>query len=407
MPPVHVCIALLALAGHGACWLAAANRLEALGGSRRAVKFRMLALHLLMLGLGATSAWAFRGVLWPSENGVIGPAPGWLAVAYASFCVAVALVGIPAFIGRHLLFRPPAALRSNHTARHDIRALARRDLTADWITRAQLALPGNESLWIDVHEKQLALPRLDPALDGLSVAHLSDLHFTGKIGKTYFEHAIRLVGDMDADLIALTGDIVEAAGCLDWIPDLLGRLRAPLGLYFVLGNHDQRVDVGRLRALLADCGWTDLAGRWQRVEARGRCLLLAGDERPWFAASPDLAAMPGDSEDRRAEGDPPLRVLLAHTPDRYAWARRANFDLMLAGHTHGGQIRLPLVGPIVAPSLHGVKYASGTFHEGATVLHVSRGLSGLHPLRWNCPPELTKLVLRSEHRSAQTDSAGG
>jgi predicted MPP superfamily phosphohydrolase len=60
----------------------------------------------------------------------------------------------------------------------------------------------------------------------------------------------------------------------------------------------------------------------------------------------------------------------------------------------------------VAPSLHGVKYASGTFHEGATVLHVSRGLSGLHPLRWNCPPELTKLVLRSGNTATRPDSAG-
>ena len=68
---------------------------------------------------------------------------------------------------------------------------------------------------------------------------------------------------------------------------------------------------------------------------------------------------------------------------------------MLAGHTHGGQVRLPWIGAIVAPSRHGVRYASGTFFEPPTVMHVSRGLSAEKPLRWNCAPELTKLTLRS------------
>jgi predicted MPP superfamily phosphohydrolase len=68
---------------------------------------------------------------------------------------------------------------------------------------------------------------------------------------------------------------------------------------------------------------------------------------------------------------------------------------MLAGHTHGGQIRLPVIGPIVAPSLFGVKYASGVFYEAPTLVHVSRGVSGLDPIRINCPPEVTKLILRA------------
>src|SRR5262249_32468011 len=92
----------------------------------------------------------------------------------------------------------------------------------------------------------------------------------------------------------------------------------------------------------------------------------------------------------------PLRVLLAHTPDRYAWARARGFDLMLAGHTHGGQICFPVIGPTVCPSLYGTKYASGFFHERPTLLHVNRGTASLFPLRINCPPELSKLVLRRE-----------
>jgi predicted MPP superfamily phosphohydrolase len=89
-----------------------------------------------------------------------------------------------------------------------------------------------------------------------------------------------------------------------------------------------------------------------------------------------------------------VRILLAHSPDQLSWARRNDIDLMLAGHTHGGQIRFPLIGPILAPSRYGVRYAAGTFYLPPVVMHVSRGISGLQPLRFNCPPELTKLVLR-------------
>ena len=89
-----------------------------------------------------------------------------------------------------------------------------------------------------------------------------------------------------------------------------------------------------------------------------------------------------------------MRILLSHTPDQIEWAQNADVDLMLAGHTHGGQIRLPIVGVSFCPSRFGSRYASGTFYREPTVMHVSRGLAGTRPIRINCPPELTKLVLR-------------
>ena len=92
---------------------------------------------------------------------------------------------------------------------------------------------------------------------------------------------------------------------------------------------------------------------------------------------------------------PPFRLLLAHTPDLFPWAQQLDFDLMLAGHNHGGQIRLPWIGPLISPSRYGTRYASGLFQEGPTVMHVSRGVGGEHLLRWNCPPELALLVLES------------
>lgn len=78
---------------------------------------------------------------------------------------------------------------------------------------------------------------------------------------------------------------------------------------------------------------------------------------------------------------------------------------MLAGHNHGGQICLPLIGPVYSPSRYGVKYAGGTFREGHAVMHVSRGVSAKRPLRWNCPPEITRLVLtRTESHADPKES---
>ena len=91
----------------------------------------------------------------------------------------------------------------------------------------------------------------------------------------------------------------------------------------------------------------------------------------------------------------PLRIALAHSPDQLAWAQAGQFDLMLAGHTHGGQIRLPWIGPIFTPSRMGVLHSSGLFNAPPTVLHVTRGVSGLLPLRLNCPPEMAHLRLHA------------
>jgi predicted MPP superfamily phosphohydrolase len=244
---------------------------------------------------------------------------------------------------------------------------------------------------LSVTQKTLAISSLDSRLTNLTLAHLSDLHFTGKLTRDYFDFVIDRVNELEADLVVVTGDIVDKDKCVAWIPETLGRLRARYGKFFILGNHDQRVsNVPRLRRVIADCGFVDLGGRIEQLTIDGSKILLAGNERPWFAAVPTVPPRVAE-----ADGTVPLRILLAHSPDQIPWARRQDFDLMLAGHTHGGQIRLPVIGPLVSPSYFGVKYASGVFYEAPTLVHVSRGVSGLDPIRINCLPEVTKLILRS------------
>jgi predicted MPP superfamily phosphohydrolase len=257
-------------------------------------------------------------------------------------------------------------------------------------TRLAMRIPNNEICRLAMPEKTLRMVSLPPALDGLSIVHLSDLHFTGQLTRDYFDFVIDRANEMAGDIVAVTGDIVDKEACLDWIPATLGRLRAKHGVYFILGNHDKRIrDTARLRKTLTSAGLVDLGGRAVALDINGGEIHLAGNELPWFPLRADA-----DRFTPQAREASVFRILLSHTPDQYLWARDRNYHLMLAGHCHGGQIRLPLLGPIVSPSRYGARYASGLFFETPTLLHVSRGLSGTHPLRFNCPPELAKLVLR-------------
>src|SRR5262245_50574491 len=211
---------------------------------------------------------------------------------------------------------------------------------------------------------------------------------TGRLSREFYDLVVDETNAMNADLVVITGDILEKEQCLPWVLPTLGRLRARLGKYFVLGNHEQRLsDVALLRRALVEAGLIDVGGCCERVEVDGLDIAVAGTELPWFGKAPPTPQSAGRS--------PQLRVLLSHTPDQLPWARSHGFDLMLAGHNHGGQIRLPYLGALITPSRFGCRYAGGLFFEPPALLHVSRGLAGVHPIRLNCPPELALLMLKS------------
>ena len=111
---------------------------------------------------------------------------------------------------------------------------------------------------------------------------------------------------------------------------------------------------------------------------------MATKSYPWLKPAPDLTGCPTG----------PFRLCLSHSPDTIRWARRAEVDLMLSGHVHGGQVRFPVFGSMLVPSQYGRRYDCGTFAEGGTLMHVGRGVSGEHPVRYNCLPEVALLTLR-------------
>jgi len=251
-------------------------------------------------------------------------------------------------------------------------------------------IPTNQVFDLAITEKTFRLPRLNRGLDGLTITHLSDLHFTGRVTREFYEVVVDEANQLDADIVAITGDIIDKRVCSPWLDEILGRLTSRHGVFFVLGNHDLRIDdEPGLRAQLTDLGFIDLGGRWKVINIQQIPIILAGNELPWFVPAANMQTCPVDNRFGR-----PLRIALSHSPDQIEWCRNNDCDLMLAGHTHGGQIRLPLIGPVFSPSLYGVKYSAGAFFEDPTLMHVSRGLSGTRPLRFNCTPEITKLTLR-------------
>ena len=310
---------------------------------------------------------------------------GPVLAIYLSTCWIIGLGIVPSLTIIRLLRKRPQALVSNHTRTLDVA----KDLGYKPIGRGKYRhlarLPWNEVFQVDFAERTLQVPGLPPAWDGMSILHLSDLHFAGCPDREFYQKVMEECRAWEPDLVALTGDFVDSDFHRRWIVPLLGRLRWRTAAFAILGNHDYWHEPTLIRRRLRRLGIHVLANTWEQIEMRGLPLVVIGHEGPWFRPSPDLSHCPPDV----------FRMCLSHTPDNIGWARANNIRLMLSGHNHGGQIRLPLIGSIFVPSLYGRRYDCGAFDEPPTLLHVVRGLAGKQPLRFNCRPEVAKLVLRS------------
>jgi predicted MPP superfamily phosphohydrolase len=340
----------------------------------------VLALPVTLLagwGWGLYGLWA-----WPPDDTAHA-----LLLAYLLVCLVTALVWLPCITLYRLFRRQPAG-----TCRVELvdveRQLGHRPVGNGH--HAFLArLPGNEIFQVEYVERTLHPPRLPAAWDGLTILHLSDLHLHGTPDQDYFATLLDRCAAWQPDLVAITGDVVDSTHHHTWVAPLLGRLRWKIAAFAILGNHDYRHDLDVIRGELRRLDHLVLQNSWREIEVRGERLLVIGHEGPWLRPAPDLRDCP--------QG--PFRLCLSHTPDNMKWARRNGMDLVLAGHVHGGQIRVPPFGSILVPSQCGRRYDCGAFEEGETLLYVSRGVSGEHPVRYNCRPEVTLITLRRKDSS--------
>lgn len=268
------------------------------------------------------------------------------------------------------------------------RTFLRTALAAPVLPAAALAYGVYEAGAVRVERPRVAVPRLPAAFDGLRVAFLADLHHGPYTSLDFVTSIVRTTLALEPDLILLGGDYSSDEGkyirpCFD----VLAALRAPLGVYGVLGNHDHWHGLAETKAGFRAAGVGELsnAGVWlERGTARVR---VAGVEDLW-CGEPHLVAAVGDARSDDA------CLVVSHNPDFAERVRDQRVGLVLSGHTHGGQVVIPGYGAPKVPSRYGQKYLRGLVQAPATQVYVSRGLGTSGPaVRVNSPPELTLMTL--------------
>ncbi len=245
--------------------------------------------------------------------------------------------------------------------------------------------------WVDVERLTLTLPRLAPEFHGYRVAQISDFHIGTWLTGDQLLEAVELVNRQEPDLVAITGDFVtycpeRFAGEL---VQALSRLKPRDGTVAVLGNHDHWTGAGAVREILRQAGVQVLSNRAMGVERDGACLWVAGVDCHYDGLDRLDLVLEQLPQEQAA-------LLLAHEPDfADTSAATGRFELQLSGHSHGGQIRLPFIGPPFLPHL-GRKYPAGLYRVRDMHLYTNRGLGTAElALRWNCRPEITIFTLQA------------
>lgn len=250
---------------------------------------------------------------------------------------------------------------------------------------------------ISILTHDIPIRNLPPAFEGYRIAQVSDIHYDEYTEPWFVHHVIDKVNALAPDLVVFTGDYISftpmprdfVLGAMNRCADAMARI-ACRQRYAAMGNHDSFLGAPTIAPILAAVHIPLLVNEHVAVERSGQRLWIAAVHDP-VTHTPDLdATIP-------AEPDGPV-ILLSHGPDYAdtvaAHPRGALVDLMLSGHSHGGQVRFPVVGALHTP-FGGQKYVEGLFRIGAMQLYVNRGIGtvGL-PFRLNCPPEITLFTLK-------------
>jgi hypothetical protein len=241
--------------------------------------------------------------------------------------------------------------------------------------------------------RTLTFPDLPPEFDGLTVLHLSDLHAGIHLGEDEMQAIVAQANALRPDLILQTGDMIDISP--RYIPAYVRAFRdltAPLGCVTVLGNHDHYTGVAAVARGVRDAGHVLVRNGCHVIERGGAPLALVGIDDPdnWKADDPQLAFV-----DRALRAAPPeaFKILLAHRPGAWDSGVPRGIPLTLAGHIHGGQFYLPVLGWSAGRLI--TKYVMGHFQRGASQLYVSRGIGVVGiPIRVFVPPEIELFTLR-------------
>ena len=263
--------------------------------------------------------------------------------------------------------------------------------------------PGEiERHWIDVTQHEFILPGLSPGMNGMRVVQLSDIHLDEYTEPYFLRQVIDRVNQLQPDMVILTGDYISdilgnrkyAVGAAWQCASILHEIQCKM-TYAILGNHDVAVDAGEVTTALNANGIIVLRNEYLPLDFNGGRIWLAGLDDV-VEGQPNLdRTIPASIRNRPNE---PI-MLLSHAPD-YAdvlltHPAAKSVSVILSGHTHGGQVRLPFFGAVDLP-VWGRKYVEGAYQLGSLQLYVNRGIGTIGvPFRFNCPPEITVHTLRT------------
>jgi len=254
-----------------------------------------------------------------------------------------------------------------------------------------------EPRWLKVSRTTVTLGNAAAGTTPVRVLHLSDFHLSDVVSLAFIAESVELGLAQKPDVIALTGDFVtnRVTHAVEY-SKVLARLSSAAPTFACLGNHDgglwtRRVGgsatIDAVLSVLASAGITCLTNAARSAVVRGKMIQLIGVGDLWSGMCNPAKAFAQTPERNGA-----LRVVLNHNPDAKELFRRFDWDLMLCGHTHGGQVRLPFIGTPFLP-VRDKRFVSGLYRWDNRPLYITRGVGNLHGIRFNCRPEVSVLEL--------------
>jgi len=243
-----------------------------------------------------------------------------------------------------------------------------------------------EPRWVEVKSVDVKINALPGRFHGMTIAQLSDIHHCKYVPKEFIRQCVRKANALRPDIIVLTGDYVfEDNKYLPPAIKELAGLRAREGIFAIPGNHDD-----------ADDTCTEFSKKGIQVLMNKHVPVFRKNEHIFIAGVEDLWRGNMDLEKTWKGTDNSSKILLAHNPDAREAIRFKGVDFSMSGHTHGGQVNLPLYGPPIVYSKFGARYTAGFFQEGNTLMYVNRGIGVSNlPVRFFARPEITLFTLKT------------
>ncbi|MBC7795669.1 MAG: metallophosphoesterase [Pyrinomonadaceae bacterium] len=245
-----------------------------------------------------------------------------------------------------------------------------------------------ESQTLTIERQTIFIDRLPPELDGLRVVQLSDVHHSPYTDVAQIERVVELANELKPDLAVLTGDYVShEIEYIKPVAEILNKLKTNLGIFAVLGNHDNETSTEETLKEFAATNIKMLVNEGLRITKENASLWLGGVDDVNTGDADIAKALNGASENE-------IKILLCHNPAILRRAANAKIDLVVSGHTHGGQINLR--SKTLDALIPTKRRASGLNRRGSTQIYISRGIGTVVlPIRYQCPPEISLLELRT------------